>query len=309
MLFRSTDAEIEDYKTHINGLKENYQATRKIAMKTLLGYYISAFAMSGVSGMPLVGGAKYLAQLLSDEFADTPHDIDAELQDVMGEFMYKGPINALMGIEMADRTGWNDMFWKEDPSHMAESSAFGWLGERAFGPIYGVASKTLHGLSLFKDGQFERGLEMIAPVAISNVMKALRYETEGAKTESGKVLTDDVNGYNALMQAIGFAPTKVNEARARQGAMSEMQKKLDSQRNGLLTKMYSAEERMDSDDMASVYEKIYKYNEAFPDNPITEREIDRHIKTMHNRERDAIGGFQAKKKWAGYLRNEYDVQD
>jgi hypothetical protein len=91
--------------------------------------------------------------------------------------------------------------------------------------------------------------------------------------------------------------------------MSEMQKKLDSQRNGLLTKMYSAEERMDSDDMTSTYEKIYKYNEAFPDNPITEREIDRHIKTMHNRERDAIGGFQAKKKWAGYLRNEYDVQD
>jgi len=304
-----TPAEIKAYEDHISTLKDNYQATRKMAMKTLLGYYATAFAMSGVSGMPLVGGLKYLAQLLSDEFADAPHDIDAELHDLMGEFMYKGPINALMGIEMADRTGWNDMFWKEEPSHMAESSAFGWLGERAFGPIYSLASKSYHGLQLFKDGQFERGLEMVMPTAIANVAKALRYASEGAKTESGRVLSDDVNGYNVLMQAIGFAPTKVNEPRARQEAMSEMQKKLDSQRNSLLTKMYSAEERGDADDMTNVYERIYKYNETFPDNPITESDIDRHRNTMHSREQNAVDGFQAKKKWAGYLREEYGVRD
>jgi hypothetical protein len=302
---RRPEAEINAYKEQMKNVSDYHASVREMARKQLLGYYGLAFAFAGVAGMPLVGGAKFLAQLLSDEFTDTPRDINAELNEVMGDYAWKGPMNKILGVELASRTGWNDMFWKDEPSNASEQTAFGYLGERAFGPIYSMATKSWHGLQLFKDGQFERGLEMMAPVAITNNMKAMRYAMEGAKTESGKPIVDDVNDYNAFMQALGFAPADVAEAREKAGNMSAFQKKLDAQRNSVLSKVYAASEIGNPEDIDDAYKKVDAFNEAFPDNPITGKQIARHIKQIHERESTAINGFTPKKQWRSTLEGEY----
>jgi hypothetical protein len=48
------------------------------------------------------------------------------------------------------------------------------------------------------------------PSAVGNVLRAARFLDEGGVlTKDGKVISDDINAYNAVMQMIGFGPANL----------------------------------------------------------------------------------------------------
>jgi urease gamma subunit len=71
------------------------------------------------------------------------------------------------------------------------------------------------GLDIAMEGEtwreIGRGVEVMAPKAIRDLMRAERFGNEGVQTLSGEALVDSVSAYDVFMQAMGFTPAKVAE--------------------------------------------------------------------------------------------------
>jgi len=74
------------------------------------------------------------------------------------------------------------------------------------GPVVGVADRISRGYSKLNEGHTMRAMEDLMPSAVANAFKGARYLTEGTTTLRGDPITGDVSVYNAMAQAIGFAP-------------------------------------------------------------------------------------------------------
>jgi hypothetical protein len=109
-----------------------------------------------------------------------------------------------------------------------------------------------------------RGSETVLPASIRNVLKAYRFGTEGATTRRGDPITEDINAYNVIMQAAGFAPQSYiqqlefnKNARRREEAVS-------SRRTKLLRRHNMAQRNGDSEEVQRVRRMIKEYNEGLP---------------------------------------------
>jgi hypothetical protein len=265
---------------------------RKVARRQLIGIYGMNFALAGLQGVPLYGAVQVLANiLLADD--DEPYDLDQEIRESFGMIGYKGPANMLFGVDIASRTGFNGMVWRDDPKRLAEVGYASYFIEHLFGPTFSTARTVLQdGPAMMANGQYERGLEKMMPSFIKNPLKALRFATEGAKNPNGASLVDDVNGYNQFMQIFGFTPENVSEAYIEGGFKKQIDLKLSQRRDGLLDALYLAKSNGDTDMEDRIYEKIERFNEKNPDKPyvITNSGINTSMKARDKAINDSVNG-------------------
>lgn len=261
-------AQIFNIYTLFNSAKNGMNATeKKVARRQLIGIYGMNFALAGLQGVPLYGAVQVLANALCAD-DDEPYDLDEEVRASFGMLGYKGPANMLFGVDIASRTGFNGMVWRDDPKRLAEVGYSSYFLEHFLGPTFSTGKTVLQdGPAMMANGQYERGLEKMMPSFIKNPLKAMRYATEGAKNPNGASLVDDVNGYNQFMQIFGFTPENVSEAYAISGSMKQADKKLMDRRNGLLDALYLAKSNGDTDMETRIYEKINRFNEKNPSAP------------------------------------------
>ena len=280
--------------------------TRSMARRQVLGMYAAAFAFSGVQGLPLVGYAEFLAnQLMGDE--DDPYDAEAEVRQAVGDWAFKGPVNHALNAEVADRTGWNDMMWKDDPRRLADVGFMDYAMERALGPIYGAVSQVQDAVKYFHQGNYERMFESALPIAARNVIKGVRYMSEGeATTATGKSISE-VSPYSAVLQLSGFTPADLNEKRQMASSMSLEQSKIYSRRNALLSQAEGAYQLGNQDEIADVEERIAKFNEKNPDMPILAKHIAAGIKSSEKRKQSAVMGVSLNPRLQGRLLAEQGI--
>jgi hypothetical protein len=250
-----------------NAYKGEDAETRRIARRQITGVFGMSYLFAGVQGMPLYGAANLIASALNAALGDDdePFDADEAVRSAIGDLGYKGPINQLLNIDIASRTGFNGMVWRDDPRRLAEVGPLQYAVERFAGPAYSMGINYKRGLDQFNKGQTERALETVMPSFIKNGMKGIRYANEGALNSKGVPIVDDVNGYNALMQIFGFTPANLSEAYARAGAMKEGEKFILDRRHALLDGIYLAKTNGDGDDIADMQEKIANFNAIHPE--------------------------------------------
>ena len=258
-------AQIFNIYTLFNAAKNGMNPLeKKVARRQIIGIYGMNFALAGLQGVPLYGAVQVLANMLCAD-DDEPYDFDEEIREAFGMIGYKGPTNLIFGIDIASRTGYNGMVWRDDPKRLAEVGYTSYFIEHFLGPTFSTGKMVLQdGPAMMANGQYERGLEKMLPSFIKNPLKAMRYATEGAKNPNGASLVDDVNGYNQFMQIFGFTPENVSEAYARSGSMKQADKKLMDRRDGLLDALYLAKTNGDLEQMNRIQEKITKYNQVNP---------------------------------------------
>jgi dihydroneopterin aldolase len=258
-------AQIFNIYTLFNAAKNGMNPMeKKVARRQLIGIYGMNFALAGLQGVPLYGAVQVLANmLLADD--DEPYDLDQEVRESFGMLGYKGPANLIFGVDIASRTGFNGMVWRDDPKRLAEVGYTSYFIEHFLGPTFSTGKTVLQdGPAMMANGQYERGLEKMLPSFLKNPLKAMRYATEGAKNPNGASLVDDVSGYNQFMQIFGFTPQNVSEAYAKAGSMKQADKKLMDRRDGLLDALYLARTNGDIEQMGRIQEKINRYNERNP---------------------------------------------
>jgi hypothetical protein len=244
---------------------------RDAARKEIIGYFSTAFLSAGVQGMPVVGFGIGLVTVLNAALGDDdePYNPDFALREAVGLFAYKGPINYLLGVDVASRTGWTGMFWREDPKRMAEVGPVTYVVEQALGPAYSYAVGVPKAIDYFQDEKYMRGFEQLAPRSAGNILKGIRYGTEGAKTPNGIPLVDDVNAYNVFMQIFGFRPSEVAEAGDIAGASKRMESQIRERRNAIIARAAVARISGDMEGFREAVEEARAFSRKYPGRMIT----------------------------------------
>ena len=176
----------------------------------------------------------------------------------------KGLVNQIFGVDIASRTGFNGILWRDNPARMAEVGPASYAFEQTLGPAYGAFINAQRGAKLLSEGEYERGFEAMTPSFIRNGLKALRYAQDGVRNKDGTPVVKDLNAYNLMMQAVGFNPAKVAEARESAGADYEIKRKLEARRQSLITQYGAAWRERDRRGMNEALANIRQFNAKNP---------------------------------------------
>jgi hypothetical protein len=285
--------------------KNEDAATRAIARKQLAGIMGMTYVFSGAQGLPMYGAANMLMSAISGMFGDDePFDFDEEVREAIGDLGYKGPMNKLLGIDIASRTGFNGMIWRTDEQRLAEVGFAPYFAEHFFGPAYQVlAINPVRAAKLWDEGHTERALETVVPVFAKNPMKAFRMATEGATNKDGVKVIDDVSAYSAFMQIWGFTNSDLAEAYTRANAMKQGEKEILDRKTSLINLHYLAKVNGDTDMLEKVNADIAKFKQTFPG--LINADTLRRSEAQHQvRLRKSVDGVYLNKKTAKYVQEE-----
>lgn len=248
------------FKTAREALKGETPEIRKAAMSQIAGIYGTAALFAGVQGLPMFG----ILAMVYNAFADDDEDdFETATRKYLGELPYKGLLNYVTNVEIASRTGLSDLIIRDSGKQDSQTIALTMM-EMLGGPVFGVASRVERGLDMIRDGNIQRGIENILPSALGNILKGIRYSTEGTTTLRGDPITGEVNPWNVAVQAFGFAPADYT----RQLEINNRQKGIDKSVNQEETKLkrqyYLATRMGDSEGRKEARDKLLELGAKHP---------------------------------------------
>lgn len=270
----------------------------KAARRQLVGIYGMSALFAGAKGLPLYWVAELAYNMFQDKDDD---DFDTVMRGFLGDFFYKGPVNYFTNLSIADRVGWTDLLWREQKGDNADASAVAQFIETLGGAPVSVINSILRGKDLIAEGQYERGIEAMLPIALRNILKGGRYLTEGANTLRGDTV-GDVNGYNAAMQVLGFAPADLMKNYEENAYMTEKAKAIRSIEKNALKKYYAAMREGDADGMMEAREKLFELGAKYPEMGISEKTISQSVKARDRISNEMYQGVQLDRKLTPYLK-------
>ena len=287
-------------------------ADKSKAKKRFAGMMMMAYTMAGYSGLPAIMTmpVKFLLEaMLSDE--DDP--LDAEdamrvyLADLWGaeaaEWIMKGAVDGGMGITLSNRVSLGQLWWR-DPNVNTEGKN---LAQTMFLDLLGpVISTGLQGAGVAIDaarGELnhpERGLEMVTPKAVRDLIRAYRYSTEGALTQhipqDTLVAKEDFTPMDVFWQAFGFTPARLTQQYEQNQALRNVADKLTMRRSQLLDKLSLAAFNDDKKEINAVIEEIGAFNQAQPTMMIGGEAIGSSLKSRARRNALNVGGVNLDKR-------------
>jgi hypothetical protein len=270
---------------------------RKIAAKQFLGIMGMAFIFAGVQGLPFYGAASAIAGIIEWMVGDDddPIDPDEFLRQSISSLAYKGPLSQLLQVDIASRTGFNNLLWREDEKRVEEIGPFLFAAEQIFGASYAAGMGFYRALNDWSEGHTDRALEAALPAVLRNGLKAIRFTEEGARTRDGDILVKDFNAYNLAMQALGFSPLEFAEKTAAAGKIASQQSALQKRKESIYNSIYLAYKNKSKEDMDRAFAAKNKFNES---PAVKERgiqialdDIRQSIRTREKRAKQSIYGI------------------
>jgi hypothetical protein len=249
--------------------------TRKMAKRQLAGIFGGAALFSGAQGMPMFGLLAMLHDLMSDDDED---DFETITRKYLGEAGYGGAANYALGVDVASRIGLSELVFRSNPM-AKDQSVFYDLLETLGGPVVGVGMSIERGASLIADGNLWRGTEAMMPAAARNVLKSIRFSTEGARTLRGDPIVDDIGPYGALTQFMGFAPAEYIRQLEQNANLKRIDRVTNEERTKLLRKYYVARREGDSRGLRNTRRAMQEVNRKHPQHRITPDTIERSMKS------------------------------
>ena len=287
---------------------ENLKEIKRVARKQLLGIYGVSFTVAGLQGMPLYGATNVLAEMINAMFDDEDDeffDFDESVRDMFGEIGYKGPLNKLLNLDIASRTGFSNLIFRDDSRRLGEVGLPTYLLEMSLGPSFSYALSMQRAVTDFNQGNLYRAGEQVLPAFLRNPMKAIRYANEGARNRAGVELTP-LNGFDAFMQVFGFTNEDLSNQYERNNTLKRAERKILDRRNALLTAAFLSYSTGDDDSYEVVMDQIEKFNESEGGkrNPITSRTIKSSRKGRERAVEESMNGVSISKKYRDYLQKE-----
>ena len=288
--------------------KAQLLAEKLAAKKQLAGIYGYSFLMAGAAGVPLYGLMKIIMEGLFDD-DDEPFDFDVFVNQAIGDMGYRGPLSYAIGADVSRRTGYNNLFFQEDPQRLAEIGLPTYALETMFGPAFSGIRRFGSGFEYLQRGQEMRALERFTPTAISNTVKAVRQSMEGVRNKNGvKIIEDDPSLYESFMQIVGFTNPEVSEAYARAEALKGPERKLNLRRQNLLLRYWLASQEGDTDAVKDIIEDMKEFNKKVPPAMrITPATRNRSMKARQKSTNDSVFGINLPKTYKDDMEDIYDI--
>lgn len=248
------------FKLARQALKDADPKVRKEAMRQMAGIVGTAAVFSGVRGLPMFGLVAMIYNLFKGEDDD---DLETATRKAMPYWMSRGLVNSIAGIEFGGRTAQTDLMFR-DPLNAEDLPLIQRWAETFGGPAVGLVMRWDKGIEKINDGQFERGLEQLLPSAVSNVFKATRYATEGARTLRGDPITGEIGPWNVFAQGFGFAPAELIRQQEETSRRKRLDKEANQERSKLLKKYNMAMRQGDTDEMVDLLQDMNKFSIKHP---------------------------------------------
>jgi hypothetical protein len=268
----------------------DHAPVRQAAMRQIAGIYGTAALFAGAQGLPLFGIAAMVYNLFADDDED---DFETATRKSLGEFAYKGLFNYVTNVEIASRTGLSDLIIRDSGKQDSQTVALTMM-EMMGGPVYGVASKVERGLNMIREGNVQRGIENILPTSLGNVMKGVRYATEGTRTLRGDPITGEVNPWNIAAQAFGFAPADYARQLEINSRLKGIDKQVNTQQSKLKRQYFVASRLGDQEEMNDIRDSLLELGQKHPGLEINAATIndvlDRSIKAQERTTKRMVNG-------------------
>lgn len=283
---------------YINARHRGDEQAKRIARNQVAGTLAATAAMSGVAGLTLYGAVVGLLDLLFTE--DDDETYDAFFRKNLGEEFYKGGVNYVMAqlgvpIDVSARIGLANLIISSNRYNFdrsVEESIVDALG----GAAWSTARRVQRGIEKIGEGEYQRGIEDVLPVSMSNMLKAGRYASEGALTRRGDPITTDFNTGTIAAKFFGFAPAEYTKAQEIAQDVKRIDKAVNRQRSALLKKLYVMNRQGDIQGLIDVRREISEFNRKHarlgPKVPITEETIKRSMAQHMRTSEQMFNGVQ-----------------
>ena len=253
------------------------KAEQKEASKQFIMMLGTGFAAAGLYGTPLWWLTEYMLDLL---FIDDDPELDAsevirnKLADVAeefgfdrraGEFIYKGPVQSWLDVEIATRAGVGAPIFHPPRAAQEEDNAMFKIIEIFGGPLMGIGLSTTDAVKRLSKGEdFTRSVESAMPLGIRNLMKAYRFMDEDtATTRKGIPLVDEITTFETFMQALGFTPAELSRQYDINNARKTLDKDVSDTRTRIIAKYTLGLTMGDKDMIKEGLAKIKKFNKTY----------------------------------------------
>ena len=249
-------------------------AEKAQARRQLAGVFGGSALVAGAQGLPMFG----VAAMVYDMFkGDEDEDFDTVVRKTLGEELFGGMGNAVLGVDVASRMGLSDLIFRDRLIEKNQPFLFD-LIETLGGPVVGVSMQMERGYDkAINQGELMRGAEAFLPAAIRNALKSYRFYEEGARTQRGDVIVDDISAPLLVMQFFGFAPAEYTRQLAQNAQLKKISGNAARQRTNLLRKYYASVRSGDFSRAQSIREDINEFNETYPSFAITPETIKRSM--------------------------------
>ena len=249
-------------------------AEKAQARRQLAGVFGGSALVAGAQGLPMFG----VAAMVYDMFkGDEDEDFDTVVRKTLGEELFGGMGNAVLGVDVASRMGLSDLIFRDRLIEKNQPFLFD-LIETLGGPVVGVSMQMERGYDkAINQGELMRGVEAMSPAAIRNALKSYRFYEEGARTQRGDAIVDDISAPLLVMQFFGFAPAEYTRQLAQNAQLKKISGNAARQRTNLLRKYYASVRSGDFSRAQSIREDINEFNETYPSFAITPETIKRSM--------------------------------
>lgn len=223
---------------------ESPQARRE-ARYQLAGILGMMGLFSGVTGL---FGYNVLMALLGLAFDDDddPRSFKEEMEghvvDLLGKdlggMVLKGVPGHLTGMDLTSRLGMPDFFVRAPDSGAEGREWFQELIINAFGVVPSTMLNAVDGAGLVMEGKVARGLEVMAPKGLKDLMQSWRYANEGVLNRRGDAVLerDQLTPLDWLIEAAGFTPAKIAETYERMGTLKGAEQRVLDERRELMNR-------------------------------------------------------------------------
>lgn len=257
-----------------NALKGESPEVRREARRMLFGLHVNHALMTGAMGLPGIGTAFFIANLLNAAFGDEdePFEAEAEFRKYLAESfgVEEGMVAAkglptLLGIDLSRNVGMGDIaapirLLRDDKKGRDLYTEVLMAG---LGPtIGGLGPQFAEGISAMANGDYYRGVEGLSPRFVRDMTRALRMSDEGLTTKAGQTVfePDEIAAWDIALQALGVPSTFVTERQAAVSAVEGAKRTISDRRSELTRAYVQARTNGDSEALSAALEQIREYN-------------------------------------------------
>ena len=247
-------------------LPEGAPSARSLAIRQYLAISGSAWLFAGAKGMPVYGAAELASNFAQKALGDDEDELDLEfnmkVRKFMGDMAFRGPMSHYLNIDLASRTGFYGLAFRDDPYRRAEVGDFSYFVETLSGPAYAAFVRNPgRAVEKYQNGDLYGAIQTAAPSFIRNAMKGFSLATEGAVNSKGVPIVASLGLYNAMMQILGFTPTTLSNAYQANEFLSRQARKITDRRSKLLLELNIAKNAGDFDGQQELMTEISNFNQ------------------------------------------------
>jgi hypothetical protein len=285
----------------INNFKEMIKPmngrTRGEAAHKFFGTMGSTFVLAGAAGLPMFSMVMGLMgaawnQLKDDDWPEDMKSMDfeawwttvglaewlgpAEIGGVpLSDILVHGLANALTGLDIAGRTGLNNLFTRDSKEYKTvRESLMAKILEHA-GPSANMVLSVADGVDAAMQGDYAKAVKKWSPAGFRNFVNAHELATEGAKDSKGtEILSKDAFTTGMLIgQSIGFRPETLANVQYATFKVLGAQQKVMNEHNLIIDKLDRAFRNENDKAFEATLDEIDKFNKKYPQNAILADEI------------------------------------